>query len=215
MDQKIMLVGIVAIVVILLAVLMLMLPPEVKPEEPKEVPNDFSIELRTGATHAEWGSSYVTIDSTGEAALTVYEGDLTPDGPQYQATCTKTLSQEELKTIYNAVLDNNFFELEESYENNDFMDGSTSSITVTADGKNHRVSTYFVEVSEFDNIWEASYGLALSKCGGLSELDDEIEKQKCEEVFEACSSDSEYFGRSCDDWEDICYEVGFEWGSDK
>lgn len=79
------------------------------PEPPKELPEDFEVEYGSGATHLGWGHYTLKIDSQGKA---VFEKTMeTAMTKKYEFD----VSESERKKIYDAVVLNGFFNLNDKY----------------------------------------------------------------------------------------------------
>lgn len=62
------------------------------------------------------------------------------------------LAPEALSTIFNAITENDFFTLNESYTDPNIMDGDWAELTITAGGRTHTVRTRNIKVNAFDRI---------------------------------------------------------------
>ncbi len=69
-----------------------------------------------------------------------------------QAVKERQVSQQAVRRVYATVLACQFFDMDKSYWNKRVMDGSVSSMDVTAGGKTHRVIVHHYAVTRFSSI---------------------------------------------------------------
>jgi len=115
------------------------------PDLPESYPDDFLVEYDWGACVGMWGRNNLKINSEGEAILVIENDMIFKDYYNY------TLSSEEIRSIYE-IIKNDFFKLQDSYPNEDVLDGSCSKLTVNADGKSHSVSVVNSKVEGFNRV---------------------------------------------------------------
>ena len=113
------------------------------------IPKDFEVVYGTGATHAEWGRTEYRIlaDGSAKTEYTRMGQDKIIRKPQ-----KGQLNAEQLSNLWKKIQDVRFFSLKESYQNSRIMDGSSSFISVRADGRHHMVSVINTKVKAFDQI---------------------------------------------------------------
>lgn len=120
------------------------------------VPDDFSLTFRSGPTHASWGGSQsTTVYASGRATITVVQRSKGRGGPREEKSTERQLSKQAIQRVYASVLACDFFELNASYWNKRILDGSTSSLAVTAGGKKHQVIVHHYAVERFRSIVSA------------------------------------------------------------
>ena len=115
------------------------------------LPRDLGIHYSWGSCHAERGRYELTIYSSGEADFVKSEGHPTAEG--YSSEQSEfSLSDQQLLGIYDRIITNDFFGLDEEYRNPDIIDGDCSSLAVKAEGKEHEVVVANREIAPFDRI---------------------------------------------------------------
>jgi hypothetical protein len=120
------------------------------------VPNDFSLAFRSGPTHADWGTTTITtVNASGLATLKEVRRAKGRGGPREEKTKERQLSTQAIQRVYASVVACGFFELDKSYWNRRVMDGSVSSLQVTAGGKTHNVVVHHYPVDRFRSIVSA------------------------------------------------------------
>ena len=130
---------------------------------PQEVPEDFSLNYSTGAMHVEWGWYNLRINSQGNAYLNKGAvGKSLNDSFQ--------LTEEEMLGLYQEVVSNDFFELNEEYLDPSIMDGGYSTISVTANGKHHEVRVVNTKQERFSRIETDICSVLEEKLGDWSKL---------------------------------------------
>ena len=122
---------------------------KVLPERVK-VPDDFSLVFRSGPVQAFRGISTITkLNASGQASIETIRRS---GAKKEQAVKERQVSQQAVRRVYVTVLACQFFDLDKSYWNNRVMDGSVSSMDVTAGGKMHRVIVHHYAVTRFSSI---------------------------------------------------------------
>lgn len=66
-----------------------------------------------------------------------------------------TLSPADLEAIWTAIRESDFFSLDEKYAPEDVRDGSFAALTITANGRTHRVDVENTTVPRFERLLEA------------------------------------------------------------
>jgi len=184
--------------------------PETIPE-PTELPDDFEVTYSSGAMHIEWGGFEFKADASGKAYL------INTRGMAMEIRKDFTVTDEELLEIYKAAVVNDFFSLNDSYEDPFVMDGGWSEISIRANGSRKKVSVSNYYNDQFDNVKGAISKLATLKLGNYafsSNFFDGCDEKRieCEErpMFE-CDGDAEctISDFACEEWGEYC-----EWDYD-
>ena len=121
--------------------------------QPVGVPQDFSIRLESsarvpGQTPPDVQS--VEIKSDGQTILSqVHRGD------KNLPVLTITIPDVAVRRIFQAINDQRFFDLKETYTDDEIRGGDRAQITVTAGGKARTVNTVNIRVNAFDAIAKA------------------------------------------------------------
>jgi hypothetical protein len=120
-------------------------------EDDKTVPADFKIVAQYGAGYSDWNSWRHTITGDGKVVKEV----LTIKDTKEESK----LSDDDLKALIAKVREADFFKLKERYEY-EVTDNPTLILTVTLDGRTHKVSVYAPshlkddkEVKRFFKAW--------------------------------------------------------------
>jgi hypothetical protein len=174
-------------------------------EPPTEVPNDFEITYKSGAMHIEWGWNQASIDSAGNATCT------TGMGMNLEKTFEFTVTKEEMLPIYQAVVVNQFFSLNDEYEDPSIMDGGWSHITVKANGDTKTVSIINYHNENYSKVASALINLVNSKkeCFKYRFIDNceeqitpciEALKKECATDDDECIKEQ----RTCEEWQELC-----------
>ncbi len=118
-----------------------------------QTPANLEIIATSGGLVPGSEASVVHIQSDGSGTYTRYlPDDPLADPLDYQ---TFTLTSQQLLDIYNAVLNNSFFSLNDEYTDTTITDRTYANLQVIADANNHSVWTQNIAVPEFDNIMTA------------------------------------------------------------
>lgn len=96
-----------------------------------------------------------TIYASGRATITEVQRSKGRAGPREEKTTEQQLPKQAIRRLYASVLAYGFFELNASYWNKRIIDGSTSSLEVTAGGKKHQVIVHHYSVERFRTIISA------------------------------------------------------------
>lgn len=120
------------------------------------VPDDFTLTYRAGPVHASWGGSSITIvNASGLVAIKEIQRSKGRRGPRQERTSEKQISKQAVRRLYATVQACGFFDLDKSYWNKRVMDGSVSSMEITAGGKKHQVIVHHFAVERFRTIASA------------------------------------------------------------
>lgn len=127
-----------------------------------DAPDDFDLNAYCGG-YAYWEDLYrVQIYSDGHGTYSIcYTEDR--DTSDYTEIDQFDLTQNELNQLWEEIVDNDFFNLNEIYSEEDlFPDedilisgGTFANIIIYANGEQHMVETRHIDVTEFDNIMSA------------------------------------------------------------
>ena len=112
---------------------------------PSELPKDFEVNYYSGAMHIEWGTTKFTTNTSGEATL-VESKELV------ETTKNFSVTNEELLVIYSTAMKNNFFSLNELYEDLFIVDGGFSEIELVANGTRKKVKLINVDNHSFSEV---------------------------------------------------------------
>jgi len=112
---------------------------------PSELPEDFEVNYYSGAMHIEWGTTKFTANALGEASL-VESKELV------ETTKNFTVTNEELLAIYATATKNNFFSLNELYEDLFIVDGGFSEIELVVNGTRKKVKMINVDNYSFSEV---------------------------------------------------------------
>lgn len=116
-----------------------------------EIPGDFKVVALAGGV-AGWTPLYrIELDSKGEGVYSVMAPERRIEGVFVEVDRFK-LEEPALRFIYEAIKINKFFELKNSYIATNILDGSFAELTITENGKTHKVRTQNMAVERFDNI---------------------------------------------------------------
>ena len=118
-----------------------------------QTPADLEIIATSGGLVPGSESGVVHIQPDGSGTYSRY----LPDDPMADPTehQTFTLTSQQLLDIYNAILNNNFFSLDEEYTDTTITDRTYANLQVIANANNHSVWTQNIAVTGFDNIMTA------------------------------------------------------------
>jgi hypothetical protein len=114
------------------------------------VPDDFTLVYRGGPVQASFGITTITkLNASGQASIETIRNR----GMKKEQTVNQwQVSKQAVQRLYANVLACRFFDLDKSYWNRRVMDGSVSSMDVTAGGKTHRVIVHHYPVTRFSSI---------------------------------------------------------------
>ena len=118
-----------------------------------QTPENLEIIASSGGLVPGSEASVVHIQSDGSGTFTRY----LPDDPVADPLENQTfaLTSQQLLDMYNAIQNNNFFSLDDEYNDTTITDRTYANLQVIADANNHSVWTQNIAVTEFDNIMTA------------------------------------------------------------
>lgn len=167
-------------------------------EPPKELPSDFEVEYENGAMHLEWGHYELKIDNAGKALFKkTIETDLSKE---YKFD----VSTSERKKIYDSVVINGFFNLNQEYSDPFTMDGGFSKISIKAEGKTKTVTVINYSQEQFNKVKNEIGRLITSKIGEKA-FDFTDLRDDCSEKENECQGKE---SMECMEWKKYC-----EWNS--
>jgi len=154
------------------------------------------VEYESGATHLEWGHYELSIDSEGKAVFTkTIETAITKE---YKFEVSET----ERKKIYDAVVLNSFFSLNDNYSDPSIMDGGFTKISIKANGERKTVTVVNSAVEQFEKVENEIGRLINYKIGeeafSFNDLMDECPQRETE-----CKKETEE-SNECLDWKYYC-----------
>lgn len=127
------------------------------------IPENLELEYFERTSKSSW--YIIKINSTGGVVLETYLIE-SKEQKQYN------LTNEELFEIYNEIMTNNFFELNETdYFDYVIYDGNGLSLMVKADGQEHKVTISYGHLEQIDNITEKIMEILIPKDNGLDKMD--------------------------------------------
>ncbi|MFH1240383.1 MAG: hypothetical protein V1672_04140 [Candidatus Diapherotrites archaeon] len=162
---------------------------------PDEMPDDFRFSYSNGAMHLDWGSYNFTCDEEGKAEFTKeINGDV-------RKTYEFQVSEEDREKVYKSVVENNFFGLQDTYEDPTIMDGGFSKISVYADGQRKTVDVSNFYQPQFENV-ETAINQIIKKYVGDDAYSFNDLKSECSNKQIACiGNEMDY---ECDSWRAFC-----------
>ena len=110
------------------------------------MPKDFEMEYVWGAGYQFGGASILKVQPNGKANLLIVGDDESRSETKFD------LFDDELEKIWAALRENKFFKLKEKYRDFEVLDGGYTTITITADGKKHKVLVSNTTVEAYGNI---------------------------------------------------------------
>ncbi len=182
---------------ICLAVLMFAGCPN-PPQPPETLPSDFSVEYESGAMHLEWGHYELSIDSKGNGVFKKSMGMNLTKEHEFK------VSEQERKKIYDAVIVNSFFGLNNNYDDPSIMDGGFSKISITAEGENKTVNVVNTNVDAFDKVKTEIINVLKKHVENPFSFDDL--KEDCSKKKAECMEENSF---ECEEWQEFC-----EWDSE-
>ena len=116
-----------------------------------DIPDDFNMLIYCGGISPMSDIFIMTIDSNGDAYYYIIDAE---DRVTFNLTLISQFefSNDEMNQIWDAIIVNDFFNLNTEYSRSWIYDGTFANITVTANGINHSVQTHNIDIFEFDNI---------------------------------------------------------------
>lgn len=121
------------------------------------VPEDFALRYVAGPVHADWGDELdITLaadDKGGFALLRTASEPRRGSRPGWKRTSEPVpVPRDKVLAIYQEVVRQRFFELNDTYRSPTAMDGNTMSLEVTANGKTKQVRVTNTEVPQVSAI---------------------------------------------------------------
>ncbi|MFH1391115.1 MAG: hypothetical protein ABIH20_02270 [Candidatus Diapherotrites archaeon] len=174
--------------------------------EPTELPDDFEITYSSGAMHLEWGGFEFKAAASGKAYL------INTMGMEMEVRKDFTVTYEELLEIYKAAVVNDFFSLNDSYEDPFVMDGGWSKISIYANGSRKNVSISNYQNDQFDAVSSKVAGLVTSKLGTdafFPNFFDYCDEQRIEcierpMIYKCPDAKCDISDPVCDEWAEYC-----------
>jgi hypothetical protein len=113
--------------------------------------NSFELDINCGGFAPTTKLYRIQMDTTGEVIYSImYPEDRGTGGWTVESQFSFTES--EMNQIWNAIVSNDFFNLNELYEDNNVRDGTYAEMSITGESNTHTVRTENIAVVQFDNI---------------------------------------------------------------
>ena len=127
------------------------------PAQPANVPEDFEVVFTSSPAlvgeDIDIESLKITAGGTVVLSPKVWYAGQIPDYTREELPeLSLELAPEALSAIFNAITENDFFTLNENYNDPNIMDGDWAELTITAGGQTHTVRTRNINVDAFDRI---------------------------------------------------------------
>ena len=115
------------------------------------IPDDFELNAYSGG-FAPWSELFwIHIDNQGSGIYRIcYAEDR--ETADFTDIDQFSLSESELNQLWNAIIENNFFNLNAEHYNGAVTGGSFANVTITAEGEKYSVQTENIDVDQFDDI---------------------------------------------------------------
>ncbi len=194
MYKKILTIFIIIIVLIISIVLIQYI------KTPRSFPADLQIEYSWGACMMDWGRNNLTINSSGDVNLRSQRGLISEES-------NYNFSNNDILSIYQQIVKNNFFELDEKYHNPDILDGSCSSLKIIADDKEHIVSISNVKNRSINKITQKMLDILEDKDSDWQDSLNKVEIKTCNEARVACEVGDSFQNIPCESWISSCQGV--------
>jgi len=115
------------------------------------IPDDFEMLLYCGGFDT-WNPIYLLYTNvTGNAFYYILESEDRITG-DFSLISRFNFTEEEMDSIWNAIVANDFFNLNDNYVRESVHDGTFANITITGNEITHSVQTENIDIFEFDNI---------------------------------------------------------------
>lgn len=114
-------------------------------------PSDLKVEGSSGSLVPGRENYALEINASGEGRFTRYRPD--DFGPPLEQEDFH-LSTADLEALWSAIQESEFFSLEPEYTARDVADGAFAELTVTANGRTHRVEARNADVPRFEDLLE-------------------------------------------------------------
>jgi len=146
----------VAFLYFLLLTLLTAAPSARAQDSSSKHPDDFHITALFGGV-APWEPiERLAINSKGEGVLSKADPEEKMEGRlEFVEQKRFQIAGDALDAIYAAVMQNDFFGLNESYRDDEVLDGSFAELTIAAGQKTRRVRTQNIAIDRFDNVVRA------------------------------------------------------------
>lgn len=123
----------------------------------QDIPDDFEVVFTSSPAIVVQAIDIETlkINSAGEVVLSpkaYYSGQIPDVTREVLLELHLVLDAETLNQIFLAINENDFFSLDENYNDPKIIDGDWAELTITANGKTHTVKTRNIKVNAFDRI---------------------------------------------------------------
>jgi len=116
-----------------------------------DYPEDFTLSVYSGGYNT-WNTLYLFyLDATGEASYYVQNEEQRLDG-DFELVNQFVLTDNELTELWELILENDFFNLDQEYARDHVVDGSYANLEITGDGQTHSVQTVNIDLDSFDSI---------------------------------------------------------------
>ena len=148
------------------------------PTPPSELPADFHFSYGSGAMHLDWGAYYLDVDTVGNATF------IKTQGMSLQKAYSFTLTEEEMLSVYSAAVVNNFFSLQDTYQDSSIIDGGWDEISLHANSSTKTVSMLNSSMPQFSAVEAAISSIISSHVGDPYSFDDL--KDECDNVKKLC-----------------------------
>jgi hypothetical protein len=114
------------------------------------VPADFVVSVNHGPRRASRGNHFhAEIHASGKVLI---EEERRSEGKLVKITSNRTISEQSVRKIYATVIACKFFTLKENYSRPRLRGGSSTNISVTANGKQHSVTISRYTVTRFQTL---------------------------------------------------------------
>jgi len=157
------------------------------------LPDDFELYYEDSAMHLEWGQDILEIDTENNAAYTQKKGS------GMEMISEFNIEEEKLLEIYNKALENNFFGLQNNYEDPTIMDGGIQVIEIKGQGASKKVTLVNYYMYELDTLSSMILNLV------PQEMRDRKFNDLCPEKMTECSNDN---SEVCTEWVHYCEDEG-------
>jgi len=143
------------LILLLISIFLLGCTEDIAPKNPEKISFSYS----SGAMHMEWGSFEISVDSAGNG----YK--INKMGLYMEVKKEFSFTQEEINEVYDVAVKNNFYSLNDSYEDPFIMDGGWERLSITVDGSTKTVQSSNYNLPQVDAVSLKIYSLVDSKLG--------------------------------------------------
>lgn len=123
------------------------------------MPADFEVVAMTGGVLPWTEIKKIEIKGSGEVIYSTAEANDRVEGTFLEVSRFQ-INPDGLQSLYQTIVQNEFFGLKKIYDAENYVDGSFAELTITADGKRHSVHTVNFELKPFDDIFRQINQLA-------------------------------------------------------